>query len=128
GTGVVTAQVPVAVNGGQGLSGQMMSAAPGQVAPAGPPPSYSPLAHSNGWMPSGCSNCGLGDDCPRPTYQFYGSAEFLLWHFRHYSLPPIATAVPVGLLQVNNQDRLAVGGGSVPFGPLQTFLVPVSLV
>jgi hypothetical protein len=128
GTGVVTAQVPVSGNGSPGLSGQMMSAAPGQVAPAEPPPSYSPLAHSDGWAPSGCSNCGLGDDCPRPTHQFYGGAEFLLWHFRHYSLPTIATAVPVGLLQVTNQDRLAVSGGSVPFGPPQTFLVPVSLV
>src|SRR4051812_45053011 len=111
GTGVVTAQVPVTTNGGPGLSGQMMSAAPGQVAPAGPPPSYSPLAHSDGWMPSGCSNCAGGDDCSRPTSRVYGSADFLLWNFRNDSLPRIATAVPVGLLQVNNQDRLAVGGG-----------------
>src|SRR6266568_5446116 len=96
GTGLATAQAPSSGNE-TGLSGQMLTGAPGQVAPAGPLPSYSPLAHPDGWEPSGCCNCGC-DDGARPTTQFYGSAEFLLWNFRNDSLPQLATSVPVGLL------------------------------
>ena len=58
-----------------------------QVAPTGPLPSYSPLAHPDGWEPSGCCNCGY-DDGARPTNQFYSSAEFLVWNFRNDRLPP----------------------------------------
>jgi len=94
--------------------------------PASPQPSYAPLAHPDGWTPSPSCYCDEGDG--RSAYQFYANAEFLLWNFRNDSLPRLATAVPVGLLQVPNQDTLAVAGGSIPFGPTQTFLVPVSLV
>jgi hypothetical protein len=127
GAGVVTAQAPGSGNGAE-LAGQMTTGAAAPVAAAGPLPSYSPLAHADDWTSSGCSNCAVADDCPRPSYRTYASADFLLWRFRHDTLPSLATSVPVGLLQVTSQDQLAVGGGAVPFGPAQTLLVPVSLV
>ncbi|MBI1915066.1 MAG: BBP7 family outer membrane beta-barrel protein [Planctomycetes bacterium] len=132
-TGVVTAQAPGSGNG-PGLSGQMMAAAPAQVAPAGPLPSYSPLAHPESWAPSGCSNCDSGDDCARPTYQSYGSAEFLLWNFRNDRLPRLASSVPVGLIQVPSVTTTSVTGPGaaavVPpagTGPTNIF-IPVSIV
>lgn len=119
---MVMAQAPAPGNGNYALNGQMMAGA----GPASPSHSYAPLAHPDGWTPDSSNCCDEADG--RSPYQFYASAEFLLWNFRNNSLPSIATSVPVGLLQVNNQDQIAVAGGSIPFGPARTFLVPVGVV
>src|SRR5947208_4963378 len=133
-TGVVTAQATEAGNG-PALSGQMMSAAPAPIAPAGSFPSYSPLAHPDGWEPSGGCNCGY-DDVARPTNQFYSSAELLVWNFRNDRLPRLASSVPVGLIQVPSvlTTSTVTGPGAaaatVPppvTGPSNIF-IPVSIV